>query len=131
MAKYKYKLPVFKTKRKTYKTLNKFIGGYIKNEVYFKFCILAALNKTTKNRLLNELFTEYTKNYDLQELSKILCEECMEKWLETIDENTSTNSRYNLERMWKVYKKKLQEQLKGLPKYFSNQVIEYIEKSQF
>jgi len=130
MAKYKYKLPVFKTKRRTYKTMHKLLGGYVKNEVFYKFSIMAALERTTKNKLFSKIITEYTKDYDLEELSKILCDECLEAWLETVSINT-TYSRHNLNSMWRTYKKKLQEQLKGLPKYFSNQVIEYIEKSQF
>jgi hypothetical protein len=119
---------------RTYLKKNKLLGGYVPNRVYEFFALLALMQNKSLSELLKYIINEYIKDYDEEEVLKQLCDEILDSWIETIEDNDGNKfwTEKRLRERWKKYKEDLNKvHLKTLPEYYKKIVFKYVEEAKF
>lgn len=113
---------------------NKLLGAYVPNRVHHFFNIIAIVERKTVSELLKTIIFEYIEKYDEKELLQQLCEEALQAWIETLEDNDGY-AKWSPEKIkdrWNDYKTELRKKfLSTLPEYYKRQIIKYIENAQF
>jgi len=119
---------------KTYLKRNKLLGGYMPLRVYNFFALLAIMHRVSISELLKTLVFDFIEKYNEEEVLSQLCQETLDSWIETIEENDGKIawSQDKLQERWKSYKTDLITlHLKILPDYYTKQIIKYVEEARF